>query len=92
MAPVESLGLTVPVRSMRHLPGDAHNVLAAQSPGLIHDLPTTLRAGDDLRLAIAVSEVEEDRPAMVARAVDPTAKRHRLVHVLDVQFATIVRA
>jgi hypothetical protein len=63
------------------LAGHADHVLGPQLARLLQNRLPSFRSEDDLRLAVAVAEVDEERPAMVAAGIDPAAERDLLADV-----------
>ncbi|MNF99209.1 hypothetical protein D3C84_821000 [compost metagenome] len=85
------VGIACTVRAQAHLAGDLHHIFAAHlvgdgkglgAIGIEHHLGQTL----------AVTDVEEDHPAMVTAAMDPTAKGDFLAVQALVQLAAIMAA
>ena len=85
-------GIDGSLRSRRDLAGHPHHELVAHPAGLLHNPRARFRAGDNLRLAIAVAEVQEHGAAVIANTVHPPAKRDFLTHVLNSQLATCMCA
>lgn len=63
---------------MRHRAGAAEHELAADFAGLGEDLGARFLLEDDLRLAVAVAQIDKQHRAVVAIGIDPAAKGHRL--------------
>ena len=69
-------------RPLAHAAGHLQHVLAAQVLGCMEVLLAhAIRIDDHLRIALAVAQVDEDEPAVVAGMPRPTGQRHLLVHV-----------
>ena len=62
ISPVASFGLAVPSGRWRHLAGDRDHELAPQRAGQLLVLGAALGPEDDLRLAVAVAQVDEQMP------------------------------
>ena len=88
MAPVLSLGFSLPGEPGGDDPPDADDVLVAEVLGLAAS-GAALGAGleDDLGQAVAVAEVDEDQAAVVATGVDPAVEDHLLADVVAGQLA-----
>ena len=74
ISPVASLGLTVPSGRRATLPVDRQHVFAADGFGQLQILGAAFRAKHDLRLAVAVAQVDEQHAAVIAVGIDPAAK------------------
>jgi hypothetical protein len=72
---------------MGHGALDASDELGAQSAGELLVGRSALRADDDLRLAPAIAQVDEEPATMVAVAVNPAAESDFLPDVLGPQIA-----
>ena len=70
-----------------HLPGDPQDVLVARlvggGVGLV--AAAVVGAHDDLHHAVAVAQVEEDQPSVVAAAMHPAGQRHALADLRAAQ-------
>ncbi len=66
---------------------DADHVFAAKAAGRCVHLGPFVGIEHDLRLAVAVAEVDEHEPAVVAIPFDPAAQRGRFADVGRTQFA-----
>ena len=86
ISPVPSLGLTVPAGRAATLPRHLNHVLAPQTAGLGQQRFSTLRAEDHLGLAVAIPQIDEDRPSMVAIAIHPAAERGLLSFLRQAKF------
>jgi hypothetical protein len=51
-----------------------------------------LGMNDDLRITVAVAEIEEDETTMIAPPVDPSTERHFPPYIRRAEFAAGVRA
>ncbi|MNZ29265.1 hypothetical protein D3C78_465100 [compost metagenome] len=78
-------------RTRTHLAGDLYHVLAAHaiSGG---EAFCAIRVEDDLGHAFAITDIEENHPAVVAATMDPSAKGNFLTFQALVQLAAIMAA
>ena len=68
-----------------------NNALYPQRLRLLGQISIILRVKNNLGLAGAVTEVDEDHPAVVAYCVHPTDKGHFLAHVSQAELIACVR-
>ena len=68
------------------------DVFVAKCPGQLVSLGTVFRIEDNLKQAVAVTQVDENQPAVVAVAVDPAADADFLIRIFCRQSAAMVRA
>ena len=87
IAPVLSLGFSLPGEPGGDGPPDADDVLVAELARRAPGAPAGLGLEDDLGQAVAVAEVDEDQPAEVAPGVHPAVEDDRLPDVVGRQFA-----
>ncbi len=78
-------------RATADLAGDLHDVLAAYTVGCGEGVGA-IRIENDLGHALAVTDVEEDHPAVVPATMDPAAKGDFLAVQALVQLAAIMAA
>ena len=76
-----------PFRPCGHRADDQDHELRAGGAGQVQRFLAAFGGDDDLRLAVAVPQVEEHAAAVVAIAVDPAAKGDFLSDVRFAQFA-----
>ena len=91
MAPVLSLGLSLPGSRRRRSPRTPTTYSLRSSLRLRLEIGAGLGLEDDLRDAVAVAKVDEDQAAEVAPGVDPAVERDRLADVLLRQFPAGMR-
>ena len=84
---MSSLGLTVPSGRGATLPRTSTTILRPQRLRRLQGFVAAFRGEDDLGLAVAVAEVDEQHAAMVAVGIDPAAEGHLLADVVQTQFA-----
>ncbi len=75
------------LEALRHFSGDGDDPLRTDRLGNRKKFLRSLRMTDNLREAVAVSDIEEDESTVVATRVDPAAERHRCTSVFGRQFA-----
>ncbi len=80
-------GIDGPLGSRGHFPGHGDHEFAAQRSGQLLRLDAAVGVKRDLRLAVAVAQVDENNAAMVAVAINPAANRDFLANVPRVKFA-----
>ena len=76
---------------LAHRAGTAHHVLVAQPLGFREHLGR-VRVEDDLQQPLAVAQVDEDHPAVVAPAVHPAGDRDLAAELLLVDLSAVMRA
>src|SRR6185295_12525369 len=77
--------------ALADLPLHGDDGLAAQLRRLVVHFLDPVGAEEDLRLAVAVAQVDEDQLAEVAPHVDPAVQDHGLADVRDAQLTAGVR-
>ena len=92
ISPVAELRVRRSFRPMRDLAGHADHVLGSQLARLRQHVRPAFGIEDDLRLAVAVAEVDEHDAALIAVRIDPAAKRDFLTDVFRPQLAASMSA
>ena len=73
-------------RSRRHGPGHLQHVLAFEPASHLPQIGPTVRIEDDLRLPVAIAEIDEDGPSVIATGIDPPTESDRNSFLIQIQF------
>ena len=84
------LGVFRPLEALGHFAGDLDDILVTQSVGRFGHRGLLFRSEDNLRDTLAVAQIDEDNPAVVAARADPAGQGHAVADVFVAQSRAVV--
>jgi hypothetical protein len=76
----------------RHFSFYLNNIFMPEVMSFLGELGVLFRPKNDLRQAFAISQIDEDHPAMIAPDMDPAGESGRGADVLLAEFVAMMRA